>query len=169
MVVVQLAALGHLAGGGHLPDLSVLITATAILAPAGIALARRQRGFLAILGVLALAQVLCHLLFGLAARGGGMAQHDMQMGPMAGMASTRMSVLHLAAAVLTAVVLTRGEAATFALARLWRRLVRRVRVLLLPTPAGPPRLPRPPILVAPPLQRLLVQHARRGPPVMSAF
>lgn len=179
VLVVQLSALGHLAGGGNVPGLSVLLTATAVIAPAAAALARRQRGFTAILSALALAQVLLHLLFGLTGHGSAgsgshhgnrahtvlSAHQGMPMGTMADLTSPRMLAFHLIAAAVTALVLTRGEAAAFRLASLWRRLVRRTLVLLLPTPAGPQRLPRSAILVTPAARRLTVRHARRGPPV----
>lgn len=165
VVAAQLAALGHLAGGGRVPDLSALLTTTAVIAPVAGTLARRRRRFPAILGVLVLAQVLFHLLFCLTGHG----DHAMPMDSRSDPTSPRMLAFHLVAAALTALVLTCGEAAAFRLAALWRRLVRRTLVLVLPTPSGSRRPPRPPHVVTPAARRLTVRHPRRGPPVLLSF
>lgn len=170
VVAALLAALGHLVGGGALPDLAALLTATAVVAPVAGGLARRQRGYPAILGVLALSQGLFHLLFGLTGHGG----HAMPMagalsGPLPDPMSARMLALHLVSAALTALVLTRGEAAVFRLSAVLRRLVRRSVTVLLPTIAGPQRPPRRPTRAHRGTGHPVVRHPRRGPPLLPAF
>lgn len=135
-VSAELAALGHLVGGGELPHPSTVLAAGALIGLGAAGLGRRRRGFWSILGMLAVSQVLFHELFSLSAHTG---QLDM----------VRMMAFHLMAAVLSAVALTGGERALFRCAALWRRVIRRlsaatpaVAVPLRWTVQRPPHLPR---------------------------
>ncbi len=63
MVSSQLAALGHLVGGGMLPSPAIVLGVGGLIAMEAVGLASRQRGFLGILSLLASSQLLFHLLF----------------------------------------------------------------------------------------------------------
>lgn len=63
MVSAQLAALGHLVGGGMLPSPTIVLGVGGLIAMAAVGLASRQRGFVGILSLLAASQLLFHLLF----------------------------------------------------------------------------------------------------------
>lgn len=148
----ELAALGHVIGGGMFPHPSTVLAAGALIGFGVAGLARQRRGFWSILGMLTASQLLFHALFSLSA-------HHEQL------AMGRMLAFHLVAAALSAVVLTGGERALFHCAALWRRVVRRLppTAPAVAVPLGwavqlPPHLPRRREYAA----RAL---ARRGPPV----
>lgn len=63
MVSAQLAALGHLVGGGMLPSPTIVLGVGGLVAMAAVGLVGRQRGFVGILSLLATSQLLFHLLF----------------------------------------------------------------------------------------------------------
>lgn len=188
MVSSQLAALGHLVGGGMLPSPTIVLGVGGLIAVAAVGLASRQRGFLGILSLLAASQVLFHLLFsmtttmcGMPAAGGMAKPRGMsgmaEPGGMSGMAGSagvsemcggldvvRMVAFHAIAAALSALVLAHGETVLFRLAAIWLRVLRRppARLQCAPTTIGwSVRTSTRSVLPAGPA---LLRHPRRGPP-----
>jgi hypothetical protein len=152
LLVALLTAIGHVAAGGGLPDLSLLVVLLPLLGGAFVALAERTRSFPATLGVLAAGQLVIHAALA--------ALH-----PMAADGTRAMLVLHVLVTLVTAVAVRYADAAVLAVAATLRRVVPR---RLTPPPADRPLPTRP----VPPLDlparraRLLtVAVLRRGPPV----
>ncbi|GAA5126726.1 hypothetical protein GCM10023320_43020 [Pseudonocardia adelaidensis] len=145
-----LAAAGHAAGGGTVPDLVALVPVLPLLAWAFTGLASRRRSLVGTVAVLAVGQFVLHTTIELL--------HPAHTG-------STMLAMHAVATVVTAVALRhadRGAAALVAALRrvLPRRLLplpadRPLRVFAVPGPAVPARLTR----------AFVVAHARRGPPV----
>ena len=160
VVAAQLAALGHSIGGGGAPDLAVLLVGAATIGAMATGLTRSRRSWPAIFGVLLVSQLAFHLLFSVDV-------HDMAVGhSMIPADPVRMLAFHLIAAALSAVVLSRGEAALFALFALLRRYILSViRRLVVDVPASwtassvPSFSPRP-------AGALLSTSPRRGPPAL---
>jgi hypothetical protein len=158
-IATELAALGHLAGGGGTPDAAVLLIGGATIGAISTGLTRARRGWSSIFGVLLACQLAFHLLF------------SVDMHPMAGGAHSllpvdefRMLSFHLLAAAVSALVLARGEAALFGLFAVLRRfglLGSRAIVVDLPpqwiSRSAGPSAPRPSGV-------LLSASPRRGPP-----
>lgn len=146
-----ITAAGHVAGGGALPDLGLLVVLVPLLAGAFGSVAQRSRTLAGLVATLGAGQfVLHHLLVFLHAGHTG-------DGPMLGM--------HASATLVIAVMLRQADAAWAAIgAALARILPRR----MAPLPAG---RPLPPLVgagsaVPARIARLLaVADARRGPPV----
>lgn len=109
LVATQLAALGHAAGGGSLPDPAMLLTVAVFVGGAVTALATRRRSWLQICGVLAASQLLFHVAFLVTAH---------HSGPVD---AGRMLAFHAVAAVLATWVLAGGESALFRLYDALRR------------------------------------------------
>ena len=145
-----LAAAGHAAGGGTVPDLAVLVPVLPLLAWGFTGAASRCRSLVGTVAVLAVGQFVLHYAIEL--------MHPSHAG-------SSMLAVHTVATVATALALRhadRGAAAlTAALRRvLPRRLVpppadRPLPVFAVPGPAVPARLAR----------AFVVADARRGPPV----
>ncbi len=145
-----LAAVGHTAGGGTLPDLAVLLPLLPLLAWAFTGAASRCGSLAGTVAVLATGQFVLHSAIELL--------HASHSGP-------RMLAMHAVATAIVALALRhadRGAAALMAALRrvLPRRLVpppadRPLPVLAVPGPALPARLAR----------AFAVAHSRRGPPV----
>lgn len=156
-VATEIAALGHVVGGGTSPDIAVLLAGGAGTAGVTVGLARRRRGPGAILAAMLACQLGFHLLF-------SVNTHGMAMGAGAAVDLQRMVVFHLVAAAASAVVLATGERALFGL---FAALVRSVRI-----PAPPAGVDLPPAWTArfAPLHAsrpdgpLLSTSPRRGPP-----
>jgi hypothetical protein len=177
----------HVAGGGALPDLSLLLPVCALLTVSAAALLGRPLSWWWCAGTLLLGQTALHGVLQVVpgpARTVGMPGHAPAGSGDAG--STALTVLtawspdarmvgaHLAAALLVGAWLAAGERAAWSLARLgagsmtsvWLR-VRRV-LLWLATPAGLPSAPRMPSW-APEAGPYVLDEARsavsrRGPP-----
>ncbi len=189
MVSAQLAALGHLVGGGMLPSPTIVLGVGGLIAMAAVGLASRQRGFVGILSLLAASQLLFHLLFSTTTTmcdmpaAGGMAEPGGMPGMsgpagMSGMAGTagtsemcggldvvRMVAFHAIAAALSALVLAHGDAVLFRLAAIWLRALRLppARLHCAPTTIGwSIRTSNRSELPAGPA---LLRHPRRGPPL----
>ncbi len=152
LLVALLTSTGHVAAGGELPDLSLLVILLPLLAGAFVALAERTRSFPATVAVLATGQLVLHATLA--------ALH-----PMAADGSRRMLVLHVLVTLVTAVAVRYADAAVLAMVAVLRRVIPR---RLPPPPADRPLPTRP----VPPLDlparraRLLsVADVRRGPPV----
>lgn len=145
-----LAAAGHAAGGGTVPDLAVLVPVLPLLAWTFTGAAGRCKSLVGTVAVLSAGQFVLHSAIEL--------QHPSHTG-------SSMLTMHAVATVVTALALRnadRGAAAlTAALRRvLPRRLVpppadRPLPTLAVPGPAVPARLGR----------AFFVAHALRGPPV----
>jgi hypothetical protein len=152
LLVALLTAIGHVAAGGGLPDLSLLVIVLPLLACAFVALAERTRSFPGTVAVLATGQLVLHATLS--------ALH-----PMPADGARRMLVLHAVVTLVTAIAVRYADVAVLAVAAVLRRVVPR---RLTPPPADRPLPTRP----VPPLElparraRLLtVADVRRGPPV----
>lgn len=156
LVATWVAALGHLVGGGGVPDPAILFLGALVIGFSGMGLAHRQRTWPAIFGVLALSQLAFHLLF-------SMDVHAMSGSPMPDMDPLRMLALHAVAAGLSAVVLARGDAAIFALFHALTSAVLLLRPIL--TVDRPPSWTASfPVSIPCPAGPLLSTSPRRGPP-----
>jgi hypothetical protein len=154
LLATVLAVMGHALGGGELPDPAVTLVVAALLAGSTGSLFDRARGFGPTVGGLAVAQLLFHSLFLVAAH------HS------APVDLPRMVLFHGIAAVLTALVLTRADAAAATVGRAIRRLVR---TLLLPRTPELTLAPATPVRITVPVgARLTGPVSRRGPPVVTA-
>jgi hypothetical protein len=152
LLVALLTASAHIAAGGGLPDLSLLVIVLPLLGAAFVAVAERTRSFPATVAVLATGQLVLHATLA--------ALH-----PMAADADRPMLVAHVLVTFVAAVAVRHADAAVLAIAAVLRRVVPR---RLTPPPADRPLPPRP----VPPLdlparraRRLAVADVRRGPPV----
>ncbi|MEJ7650816.1 MAG: hypothetical protein WKF57_17520 [Nakamurella sp.] len=191
VVVVYVAVLGHLTGGGMAPGPSVVAVAFGLSWPVCWQLSTVGRGFPAILAVLTLAQPVLHVVleFG-GALFAGAAGHSAEHHPAAviadsqgaaphaaaGAGATVMLSFHAVAALVSAVVLARGERALTGVLSAGRRVAGWV-VSAVTALAGAPA----PVVAAParPDDRSLPspwsialpeRHGRRGPPqVLGAY
>ncbi|MGS0683865.1 hypothetical protein ACVBEQ_01710 [Nakamurella sp. GG22] len=121
-VATQLAALGHVLGGGAFPDIDVLVPVTVLLGGSLTGFAGRRRSFAQIFGALAASQLLFHLAFTLSTHHGGSEGPPLPLGVVAGTGG--MVAFHLLAALAASWVMTHGESTLFRLfAALWRVLV----------------------------------------------
>ena len=158
-IATQLAALGHLAGGGGSPDAAVLLAGGATIGAIATGLTGRRRGWSSIFGVLLACQIAFHLLFCVDVHAMAGGAH-----PLLPTDPFRMVTFHLIAAALSALVLARGDAALFGLFTALRRFVlmgcRPIVVDLPPqwiSRSARPSSPRPAGV-------LLSASPRRGPP-----
>jgi hypothetical protein len=151
----QIAIAGHVVGGGHAPNLPLLVALTAALAAATSSLAGDWRTFRQLLVGMAGVQVAFHLLLGLSDHHGLSPEHP-----------ERMFAFHAVAAVIGAALLAYGDAMLFSLVSWFRRLLPASHTL--PPVVGRPALrylrrgDRPQPTSWSPLQR-------RGPPAAPAF
>ena len=120
LVTAYLAALGHVVGGGGLPDFAPLLLAAVLIAGSVSGLARGRRSTGQIFGLMLASQLAFHLLFAVTAHAG----HEH-------LDLVRMAVFHLLAAVGATAVLARGEDTLF---RLFAALTRVVLRTLPPAP-----------------------------------
>jgi hypothetical protein len=152
-----LAAVGHLVGGGALPDLALLVVLLPLLGWPVVAVADRCRGPLATVVVLGTGQLLLHELM--------TALHGEHAGHAALHSGTAMLAMHAAATALTALALRHADRGVAAVGAALRRVV--------PRRPLPPRVdrPLPALAVSGPALPVLVRraltgpHVRRGPPV----
>lgn len=156
LIAAEVAAVGHLVGGGSAPDLPLLAGMSALLVCSLRPLSDRRAGFAVLLGTMGGTQVVFHWVSSLAG-----APHS-----HAG-SGWRMWLFHAAAAVVSATVLAYGERLAVSLAT-WRKRRR---------PAAPPRpqrqaetpsggLPRPDVPVRRGARIATRPATRRGPPHM---
>jgi predicted membrane channel-forming protein YqfA (hemolysin III family) len=106
VVATWLAALGHVLGGGQLPDLAVLFTVTIFVGGSLSGLATKRRSGGQIFGVLVVSQLLFHVAFQLTAH-----SHAAESWLPTG----QLLLFHLIAATLTSVLLAGGESTLFRL------------------------------------------------------
>jgi hypothetical protein len=178
-----LASGGHLAGGGMAPSAGALALTALLAVVASTALSSRRWTLASLLLVLVGAQCFFHLAFAgptssavfdsaMSHRGAVPAMgHDLPVGgamsdmAMGGHHGWLMVASHLLAAVLSALVLRRGEEWSWRLLDLVGRPVRRAALELRPL-STPPRRPAAPTRAIPVLRsRLLLDvQSRRGPP-----
>lgn len=187
VVVVYVSVLGHLTGGGMAPGPSVVAVAFGLSWPVCWQWSTVRRGFPAILAVLILAQPVLHVVleFGgalFAGAAGRSAEHHpaavldtpQSAVPHAAVGTGAVAMLsfHAVAALVSAVVLARGERALTGVLSAGRRVARWV-VSALAALAGAPA----PVVAAPPRpddrslpSRLSIalpeRHGRRGPPLV---
>jgi len=106
-----LTALGHLAGGGTLPDLALLVVLLPLLGLVVVPLAQRARGRVGVLAVLGGGQLALHELLTLLGHA-----HAEVGGP-------RMVAMHVVAIVLSGLLLQHVDTLLTALARALRRVL----------------------------------------------
>ncbi|GAA4544718.1 hypothetical protein [Pseudonocardia xishanensis] len=150
-----LTALGHLAGGGTLPDLALLVVLFPLLAVVVTALAERVRGRLGVLAVLGGGQLVLHELLVLLGHDHG--------GSVGG---PRMLLMHAAATLCAGLLLQHVDRLLAALGRALARVV--------PRRIPPPRVEMPLPVRAVPATGVRRRAAvgtprRRGPPVPVAL
>lgn len=152
-----LTAVGHVAGGGALPDLTLLAVLLPLLAAVFVSLAQCCRGLAGTVVMLAAGQVVLHHLMVLL--------HPPHVAEPGALGGPAMLGMHAAITVVMAAALRHADRATAAMVAALRRVLPR---RLAPPPVDPPLPTRPvPDLDVPArLARVLtVAHARRGPPV----
>jgi hypothetical protein len=157
-VSAVLTALGHLAGGGALPDLVVLVVLLPLLAGAFTMLAERSAGVLGTLAALGVGQLVLHQLIELL-NPAHHAHHAVAS------SDTRMVAMHAAATAITAVALRYADRAIAALGAALRRVrPRRPQPLRADRPLATLATPGPAVSLR--LARALAAvQVRRGPPV----
>jgi hypothetical protein len=153
-----LTAAGHLAGGGTIPELALLVVLFPLLAGVFVTVARRSAGAVGTVVRLGAGQVVLHYLMVL--------MHPAQAGTdPAGVSGWRMLGMHAAVTLATAVAVRHADTAVHAVGAALRRMVPRrpgslavavaLPTLAVPGPAVPARLAR----------ALSVGDLHRGPPV----
>ena len=149
-----LIAVGHVLGGGAVPDLLVLVVLFPLLTGAVVGLADRCRSTAATMATLGGGQYALHVLLGL------LHPHEDAAGPH----PATMVALHAAATVVVAVLLHHADRALAAVGAALRRVLPR-------RPFAPPAdAPLPPLLrtggeLLPRRLALAAVPTRRGPPV----
>lgn len=145
-----LTAVGHLAGGGSLPDLSLLVVLLPLLATVVVTVAERARGLAGTVAVLAAGQVTLH-------------ETMVLLHPMDAPAGPSMLGTHAVATLLTGLALRHADAAIAAVAAVLRRAVPHrpgVPTADRPLPTRPVPSPDLPARLA----RVAAAVTRRGPP-----
>jgi hypothetical protein len=148
-----LTGVGHVAGGGSVPDLTGLVVLVPLLAAVFVSLADRCRGPVGTIATLGAGQFVLHQLMQMLH-----ASHASQGG-------TSMIGMHAVVTLVTAAALLHADAAIEALVGALCKVVPR---RLTPPPA---RRPLPTLAVAASdlpariARQVFVAHARRGPPV----
>lgn len=161
-----LGVTGHALAGGQLPAPGPTVVCTVLLAMAGIALADRRRGLPAIASTVGGTQVGLHFL--LNALTLGHTSHTAPVSPVLPAGPVVMASVHVAATIITVLLLAGAERSIFTLTRVLGWLLRRIPV----RPAGPrasgPLLLLPVVTATAGELRLLLcrMHGRRGPPVL---
>lgn len=123
-LATQLAALGHVMGGGLLPDPAVLFTIAIFLGGSLSGLANRRRTGVQIFTALATSQIVFHTAFAVTATHAG---HGAG-GPLD---ASRMLTFHVLAALATAAVMAGGESTLFRLFAALHRVLIRARLIQL--------------------------------------
>jgi hypothetical protein len=152
-----LTAVGHAAGGGTLPDLTVLVVLFPLLAALCTSVAQRCRHLVPTVAVLGAGQLALHQFMELL--------HPTHSGGAALATGAQMVAMHAVATLVTAVALRHADLAVAGLVAALRRVLPRrldppsvdrpLPVLAVPGPAVPARLAR----------AFAVARSRRGPPV----
>jgi hypothetical protein len=171
LVASTLALTGHSLAAGMSLQPTHLVWASACAVPVAVALSGRRWTLPSLLTVLLGAQLAFHLAFaGMSHAGhGGMATGSMA-GPMTtetGHGAVSMVLSHVVAAMLTAMVLRRGEDWCWSLVRLLTRPWRLLLDVRLPLAQAPLRLGVPLVAKAGHLLLLSDSQPRRGPPALA--
>jgi hypothetical protein len=159
VLATQLAVLGHVMGGGHLPDPAVLLTIAVFLGGSLSGLAARRRNGAQIFAVLAASQLVFHIAFAVTATHAGHGAGDPLDAP-------RMLAFHLFAALAATALMAGGESTLFRLFAALHRVLVRTRLA-------------PPVVLAPAWTAVitggsggvrlrsgeLTRVSRRGPPL----
>ncbi|GIU56404.1 hypothetical protein [Arthrobacter sp. NicSoilC12] len=183
--IVALAAGGHLAGGGRLPEPAIVTALCAVAMVPGAVLTRFRLSFPALAGLLGVGQLWLHWSFGTLSSGApaalqtwmaaghpghsaaaiALAMPDPSMAVSAADMGGVMFAAHAVATLGTALLLAHSERALSGLASWLRPLVQ----LPQPSAAAPLRVPRPRAvnLVLPKARAGLRLPTRRGPPELS--
>lgn len=152
-----LTGVGHVAGGGTVGDLGLLIVLLPLLAAVFVSLAERSRSPLGTVVVLAAGQLTLHHLMVLL--------HSHADASPARLGGASMLVMHTIVTLVSAVGLCHADRAVAAVAAALRRVVP-CRPAPLPARCPLPTLAVPgPELSARLARALAVAHSRRGPPV----
>jgi hypothetical protein len=150
-----LTAVGHVAGGGSLEQLSPLAVLVPMLATVLVAVAERCRGVVAVLAALGAGQAVLHYLLAvLTAHGHG-----------AAVPALSMVIAHAVVTLVLAPVVCSADAAVAGLAGALRRILPRrprVRAVAVPLPTRAVPAADVPLLVS---AGVVAVHARRGPPI----
>ncbi len=120
-VATQLAALGHVLGGGAVPDVDVLLPVTVLLGGSLTGFAGRRRSFGQIFFALTASQLLFHLAFTLTTHDGDSDGAPLPLGVVAGTGA--MVAFHLLAALAASWVMAHGESTLFRLFAALRRVL----------------------------------------------
>jgi hypothetical protein len=155
----MLTAVGHVAGGGTVPDLAVLVVLCPLLAGLFVTIAERAHGTAGTIGGLAVGQLVLHQLMVLLHPAHLLVQEP------AVPAGAAMLGMHAAVTLATAVALRHADRAVLALLAALRRVLPRRPI---PPPADrplPTRAVPGPEVPARLARALAVADVRRGPPV----
>jgi hypothetical protein len=164
-----LALGGHALGGGGMPPEAPLVACALVTVLGSVALSGRRWTLMPLLGVLLGVQAAFHVAFGgvtAAANQGHPGAHHAAMAAHG--AGWGMSAAHVAAGLLTGLLLRHGEDLCWRLVALLSRPLRVVRVLTHPAPAdlAPHRIVGPAVPLA---RRWMLAYVapRRGPPALA--
>ncbi|WP_457965598.1 hypothetical protein M1E17_03940 [Arthrobacter sp. D1-29] len=187
--ILTLAAGAHVAAGGQLPGLGILLAVLALTGLAATSATRLRLNLPAMITVLGMGQVILHEVFtafsGPAVADGstvsglhgshspglappaleGMNGHPHQLDSAAGLA---MLLAHAVATAGCALLLAKGETALWALAA-WLGPLIQLPQAVIPDAGPPPAVPRPGAVPSAPRWRNLRQDSRRGPPFAVAL
>ncbi|WP_433557452.1 hypothetical protein ACQPWY_00295 [Pseudonocardia xinjiangensis] len=158
VLTTLLTAVGHMAGGGSVPELSLLVVLFPLLAAAFVTVAERSRTAVGMVAALGAGQLVMHLLMVL------LHPMDHAAAPVVS-SGAGMLGMHVAITLVIAWVLRHADAAGAGLVAALRRVVPR---RLSPPPADrplPTRAVPGPAVPARLARALAVAHVRRGPPV----
>lgn len=162
-VNAALAVAAHVVGDGSAPDGALTLLLTLAVAAAGMTLADRRRGPAAMLGAVAITQLVLHLLLD------GLGRHHSTTGAATAAAPSglAMTAAHAAAVVVTAALLAGAESALFTVADLLCRVIGRLPPQPTPLPATPLPAQRPTSAPLPTAVLRLLRRVmpRRGPPL----
>jgi hypothetical protein len=164
-----LAAAAHVTAGGQTPALVAVTLSAVALAAGAYAAAGGALGVARLLALLLAAQALLHAAFELTAPAGtGHAHHGGDAGALTPAGEGAMIAAHVAATLVLALLLARGEAWLLGAGRLAVGLVRRLARADRPAPVGLAvrviRLALPLVRSQPSLRPLAGAASRRGPP-----
>ncbi len=163
-----LAVTAHMIGDGELPDTAITLLLTVLIGWNAAALAAKARGPLATIIDLGAGQVVMHLVLS------SLSSHELthtastQTGPSPASSNVAMTVAHVVATLITAVLLAKADGLLLGVLACLRTLVPLI-LAPLPVPAAVPA----PVLASPAGPGHLIRvdlrrvHGRRGPPLFS--
>ncbi|MFD5243298.1 hypothetical protein ACFWIW_02080 [Amycolatopsis sp. NPDC058340] len=162
MSSAALAVTAHLIGDGDLPDTAITLLLTVLIGWNAAALAAKARGPLATIVDLGAGQVVMHLVLS------SLSSHQPHAGPAPSSGGLAMTVAHVVATLITALLLAKADGLLLGVLSCLRALVPFIlNALPVPAAVASPVLARPAgpgHLVRVDLRRV---HGRRGPPLFS--